>query len=204
MSGKSTKTFRHHLNFIKLTESGVFMNKSIFFFILCLLLTSCSPEILPEPTAISFEVQNHVTTVEELPLFLDKVGPSPDSRVNLISYQQTLNSEFPYERGVYVTLRPDQVDDYSQPIPESIIQRTILFIDGIEIKQDLLMVASGGMDTTVLDEKGDVIYTGDMGPYFLSWAVPLEIGQHQAKLKIVSNTGQINTYNWEFRISEEN
>lgn len=171
------------------------------FTIVGLLLISCKPITVFEPTIASDGIKEDIIIVEEFSPFVDSIGPPPGSITDMITYEKTLNSLFPHDRGIHVILKPNHIDDFAQPISAPIVQRTTLFVDGDMITQDIIMIASGGMLTTILDDQGEILYEGDLGPYYLSWAVPLSIGKHQVELRVISNVDKVYSFNWDFTIS---
>jgi len=80
------------------------------------------------------------------------------------------------------------------PLPS----RIKLIVDGEEIT-DLPYYFDGLAELIWIDE--NVVYhSGESDAYRLSWALVLDEGEHDAHLVILSNTGKMFEYQWQFKI----
>ena len=68
------------------------MKKITFLFtIVGLLLISCKPITVFEPTIASDGIKEDIIIVEEFSPFVDSIGPPPGSITDMITYEKTLN-----------------------------------------------------------------------------------------------------------------
>ena len=166
-----------------------------------LLAAACSSE-----TGVTNEPQSTDPLATEpsndLPEFLDLAWPWPGTSVKAIDYQTSLTSAFVQQRGIGVAVWADEVDVPGVDADQTIPQRTSLFVDGQAISAELMQVANGLQVENVYDSEGNLLYTIDQGPYYLSWAVELGLGEHDAKIVIEREADMPLEFTWTITLVE--
>jgi hypothetical protein len=175
-------------------------------FILCIFfLNSClmtDDKVTYMSLTPSATVRSSIDSDDKLPIFIKEVNPAPGTSMTLEQYENFLIGKIPMISGVIVVLWPDQIDSY--PLNKeisSISERSSLTIDGGIVSNEYMISASGGVLRQVLDDKGQVLYSYDGGPLYLSWVIPLAPGPHEARYKVISDDGNIYEFNWDFSIT---
>lgn len=157
-------------------------HSSYLLFIMFLLI------IIGSVSCLSVDNDAPKITLMPTPSFLLSVDP--ETMIDHEIYNQSLESNnWPMARGIVVTIRADKIGikDKNRNV-EVLEKRVKLYIDGDRISNELLLIAHGG-------ERGT-------GPFYISWAPQLLPGSHQAMFRILSDSGDISEYTWNFIINE--
>lgn len=139
----------------------------------------------------------------ELPEYLKSVWPSPEEVVSIQSYNDSLMIQSPHSRGIGVELWADKVNEHVDEEEKTIIQRSSLIVDGNNLSEETLRIADGLIRKNIYDDQGNLLYTIDVGPYYLSWGPVLGLGIHEAKFTVMKNSGEMLEYAWRFTIVDK-
>lgn len=140
--------------------------------LLALALTACTqPTVTPSATPAP------------TPDFIAFIGPIQTDQE---SYNHSV-SQVPMARGIVVMINNTKMDLAPENYDgEILMQRASLFVDDEQVLQDTLMIADGAV--------------GLGGPYYLSWAPPLELGTHEVQFQFLTDSGEILEYTWQMVI----
>lgn len=165
-----------------------------------IVLSACNASLV-ETNCMPYS-QNTDASVQ-LPVYLVEVWPAPKSTVDKKCYNSSLQVEgadlSKDYRGIGVKITTGKIDEFVKGVNfDPLPSRIKLIVDGEEIT-DLPYYFDGLAELIWIDE--NVVYhSGESDAYRLSWALVLDEGEHDAHLVILSNTGKMFEYQWQFKI----
>ena len=131
------------------------------------------------------------------PEYIYYVWPGPNGIFAQFCYTQSLEDDYPVYRGVGVTLFRRFIDTQFSDDTSPLEPRVSLYIDGILLPMDTLRSAVSG---DIQDER-NLSYNPPISElYWMSWTPEMNRGNHEARLEVIRDTGEILEYTWEFTI----
>ena len=148
--------------------------------------TKSPPRFSPIPPIKNQETG--MPTLQPTPMYMSLVFPNqPWSKER---YDEYLNASMPIGRGVGIEVKGNKLGLKKGNISGKIIaERSMLFINGVQIPNDSLLIADGMIE--------------GFGPYLLSWAPQLAPGLHEATFQFLNDYEEILEYTWRFFLTDE-
>ena len=123
------------------------------------------------------------------PEYISLIVPFVPQSISIENYNKSRNSDFILARGIAISIWVNRINISADNChPEAIKQKVKLYIDQEEISNTTLLVSADG-------EVG-------CGLYRISWAPMLQPGQHEATFSIITDSGDILEYTWQFQLTK--
>ena len=136
------------------------------------------------------------------PDYITDLWPSPGSELSLDCYTKSLsgNTFSSSTRGIEIGINTDSIADQLlyDSRHGSFPDRVSLYLDGREIPKSPSDYSDLG--PALLSPNGKKTPYSLSKYYNFSWVPPLDIGNHVAKLTIITQSGKLLEYEWRFTI----
>jgi hypothetical protein len=168
-----------------------------------LLITGCIGNRDTDIVCPKYDYTGAATPIPTLPVFLRGAWPIPFSRISLDCYSESLKQGYPVDgRGVGVGIIISAIDTNLLVTPEvDEVARVELYVDGHLIDKTNFLAVDLGVELVSFDEIAPTpTYTGRSSSFSLSWTPDLSVGDHEAKIVIERDNGDLLEYTWRFTI----
>ncbi len=157
----------------------------------------------PSETVIydNFYCESHTKKpCEDLPPFVIGVWPGPGTRVSSSYYKHGLDIVGARGLGVgaEISAISTDLDFFRAVVP--VTDRTSLAVNDRELGKAKYIEDGLGLAAELNNLGTPTGIERASGPYWLSWQIPLDPGEHKAKLKIVRDDGKLLEYEWSFEV----
>lgn len=154
-------------------------------------------------------VDNSVLNLEmvAMPDFVNSVWPLPQSKISSICYFKSFNNGLAnvQQRGISVEIHPISIIDFETPQQSSYLippfkDRVSLYIDDVLISDKSRIVFDNLLGIAIVQNGEEHLIPDLSEKYIFSWTPCLMPGNHVAKIKINTKSGEILEYEWNFLI----
>jgi hypothetical protein len=134
----------------------------------------------------------------EYPDYIYQVWPVPGGVFSRACYQASFNDYDPEYRGVGVNLYRRDIDTQFSDGSTPLEPRVKLYIDGSLVPGDSGIGSEAGEILPLNMKSYNPPITAQ---YWMSWAPELGVGEHEAKIEITRDNGEVLEYSWSFKIT---